>query len=160
MVRRRRGRVRAGEERRGRELCVLRPAHAFRDPRLNLSTFFSAYSHPQECLMHRATLHPDSICPPRSSFCARGDRLQGLGVAMGTTLLNYKSIVELTLNAGTSDFWYDLNGMRWTDYENESGWVDIKWRYINPLPYFEFWLVIQILGRTGVESNIVEIIFC
>lgn len=48
------------EERRGRELCVLRPAHAFRDPGLNLSTFFSAYSHPQESLTHRATLLLDS----------------------------------------------------------------------------------------------------
>ena len=50
VVRRGRGRGTRREERRGRELCVLRPAHAFRDPRLNLSTFFSAYSHPQECV--------------------------------------------------------------------------------------------------------------
>lgn len=47
------------KKRRGRELCVLRSAHAFRDPGLNLSTFFSTYSHPQECLV--AGCCPDSI---------------------------------------------------------------------------------------------------
>lgn len=47
------------DKRRGRELCVLRPAHAFRDPGLNLSTFFSTYSHPQEWL--HAVLIPLSI---------------------------------------------------------------------------------------------------
>lgn len=51
---------RGRKKRRGRELCVLRSAHAFRDPGLNLSTFFSTYSHPQECRVGCCFCHTDS----------------------------------------------------------------------------------------------------
>jgi len=51
------GRAPRGEDkkRRGRELCVLRPAHAFRErPRTQLvHLLLSAYSHPQECQIGR-----------------------------------------------------------------------------------------------------------